>query len=72
MNEICICDCAHLLGLVTQQGQAPLDGLARLPETRVQERFVLGNLQHRDLGLTHCLLLDVGRVLVFGDGRLQQ
>ena len=42
----------YLLCLITEQRQAPLDGLAGLAETRVEERLVLGDLQHRDLGLT--------------------
>ena len=42
----------YLLCLVTEERQTPLDGLAGLSETRVQECFVLGDFQHRDLGLT--------------------
>ena len=42
----------YLLRLVTEQRQAPLDGLAGLAEASVQERLILGDFQHRDLGLT--------------------
>ena len=78
---------SHLLGLITQQRQASLYGLAGLRETRVQEGLVLGHLQHtcqhtcqhqdprhlqhRDLGLAHGLLLDLGRGLVLRDRGLQ-
>ena len=38
---------SHLLGLITQQRQASLYGLAGLRETRVQEGLVLGHLHTR-------------------------